>query len=253
MATTQSIINSNLIALGFTNPSQTGIFEKVSEALGNVIDTTLTEFTNTEATIVSTITAKNYGKAGYYTGYALAFQYGDSLSIDSNGNYYYPTIDTTKQIIKQAAFSSTSNGDLFLKVASADITGTTIPLTLSQYNAFIAYMKNFEIAGLPVNYISANANVLYFVANCTYYSSFDLPTLTANINTYLTLFMYSFAFNGTFFTGDLESYIQANVAGVRNFYLSQTQIDGVSFTGSVNLSAGYFNYNGSNVINYNGI
>ena len=114
-------------------------------------------------------------------------------------------------------------------------------------------MQNFEIAGLPVNYISANANVLYFVASCTYYSSFDLPTLTANINTYLTLFMNSFAFNGTFFTGDLETYIQANVAGVRNFYLSQTQIDGVSFTGSVNLSAGYFNYNGSNVINYNGI
>jgi len=253
MATTQAIINSNLIALGFNNPSQTGIFEKVSEALGNVIDTTLTEFTNTEATIVSTITAKNYGKAGYYTGYALAFQYGDSLSIDANGNYYYATIDTTKQIVKQAAFTASTSGDLFLKVASIDITGTTIPLTLSQYNAFVAYMKNFEIPGLPVNYISANANVLYFVANCTYYSSFDLPTLQNNISTYLTLFMNSFAFNGTFYVDDLSNYIKTNLAGVRDFFISQTQLDGVPFSGSAVLSAGYFNYNTSNIINYNGI
>jgi hypothetical protein len=253
MPSTQSIINSNLIALGFSNPSQTGIFAKTSEALGNVIDTTLTEFTNTQNTITATITAKNYGKAGYYEAYALAFQYGDSLSIDANGNYYYATIDTTKQIIKQAAFYATDNGDLFLKVASADITGVTIPLTLSQYNAFVSYMKIFEIAGLPVNYISTIPNILFFVANCTYYTSFDYTTLTANIQTYLTLFMNSFAFNGIFYIDDLSNYIKTNVAGVRDFFISQTLLDNDPFSGSVNLSSGYFNYSSSNSITYNGI
>jgi hypothetical protein len=255
MPTTQSVINSNLAALGFSNPSQTGLFAKIAEALGLIVDNTLTEFTNTETAITATITAKNYGKSGYYTAYALAFQYGDSLSIDANGNYYYPVIDTTKQIISQAAFYASSGGDLFLKVASKDITGNTIPLTLTQYNAFVAYMKNFEIAGLPVNYISANPNILYFVATCTYYSSYDLPTLQTNINTYLTLFMNSFAFNGTFYVDDLSNYIMANVAGVRSFFINQTSVDGVPFSGSVQLNAGYFNYNSaipSNIV-YNGI
>jgi hypothetical protein len=65
--------------------------------------------------------------------------------------------------------------------------------------------------------------------------------------------MNSFAFNGTFYVTDLADYIKANVAGVRDFYIGQTQIDGVPFTGSTILTAGYFNYNTSNVINYNGI
>ena len=253
MATTQQQINSNLIALGFSNPSQAGIFNKIAEGLGIIVDNTLTEFANTQNTIVATITNKNYGKAGYYTAYALAFQYGDSLAIDSNGNYYYPTIDTTVQIIKQAAFTASSGGDLFLKVATTDTTGNTIALSLAQYTAFVSYMKNFEIAGLPVNYISVPPNSLYFVANCTYYSSFDFTTLQNNVNTYLTLFMNSFTFNGTFYVTDLADYIKTNVPGVRDFYIGQTQIDSVPFTGNTILTAGYFNYNTSNVINYNGI
>ena len=65
--------------------------------------------------------------------------------------------------------------------------------------------------------------------------------------------MNSFTFNGTFYVTDLADYIKTNVPGVRDFYIGQTQIDSVPFTGNTILTAGYFNYNTSNVINYNGI
>jgi hypothetical protein len=248
---TQSDINANLIALGFDNSSQSALFTKTAESLGNTVDTTLTEIANSEATILTTINSKNYGKAGYYEAAALAFQYGDSLSaLNPDLESVYPNIDTTKQIIKQcsATFVQTS---ITIKAATVDITGNTIPLSIPQYNAWVAYMRNFEIPGRIVSYVSTSANILSFVANCTYYGSYALPTIQANVTNALNLFMSTFQFNGELFINDLQDYIKSNVPGIRDFYVTQTLLDGVAFAGSVLLSAGYFNYSNTNTINYN--
>lgn len=240
---TQDQITANLILMGFDNPSQAAIYNKIAEACGLVIDSTLTEIINSETEIFNIINTQRYGKSGYYTGKALAFQNGDNLIIDPvKFDYIYATIDTTKQIVKQAAFEDISS-QLFLKIAALNtITGLLEPLTVAQYNAFVNYFTVFEIPGLPVTIINTPGNILYFNATATYFATYDLPTLQTNLLNALNNFRNSFTFNGTFYDGDLEQYIKTNVPGIRDFFINNTLIDGAPFSGSISLASGYFNY-----------
>lgn len=249
-------INGNLKTAGFTNESSASIVEIIAIACGQVMDVVLAEISNSESIITNLlISQQGYGKALYYTGIALEFQYGDNLEINENINpvtgapylnLYYPTIDVTKQIIAQAAFQTGIQGGsqvAFLKVATSAISGSGLaPLSTPQLTAFQSYMLNFEIVDIPLNIISLPGNVLNFTSVATYLSSFDLPTLQTNLITQLNAFLTNFQFNGVFYAGDLESYIKANVPGIRDFFITGTELDGVAFSDFVSLSSGYFNY-----------
>jgi hypothetical protein len=246
---TKDLIKANLIALGFTNPSASALYNKIADAISPVIDTTLNELSNTQQSILNIISNQRYGKAGYYTSKALAFQFGYSLSQDPiTLDYIYAVIDATAQIITQAAFVNITSGNsaqLFLKVATTDTQGNTVALTSTQLAAFNNYFVNFQIPGLPVTVISNSANILYFNAAASYYSTYDLPTLQANLTTALSNYKKTFTsnnFNGVFFAGDLQDYVKANVPGIRDFYINNTLIDSVAFAGSTPLNSGYFNY-----------
>lgn len=248
-------INGNLQKLGFTNTSVTAIDEEIAIAVGLVMDIVLAEIANSESIITNLlISQQGYGKSAYYTGVALKFQYGDDLIINTEINpvtgepylnFTYSVIDTTKQIISQAAFQTSLAGGselLFLKVATLGISSGLAPLSDAQLTAFKSYMLNFEILSLPLNIISIAGNVLQFNSIATYLSSFDLLTLQTNLAAALITFQTTFPYNGEFYDGDLTGYIQANVPGMRNFFINNTLLDGVSFTDFTSLSSGYFNY-----------
>jgi hypothetical protein len=252
-------INSALSTLQFKNTSVTSILEQIAIAVGTVDDNILAEIANSENIITNLlISQQGYGKALYYTGVALQFQYGYNLSINTainpvTGapylNLYYPSIDTNALIISQAAFqASPQSGSivLYLKVATTS-GGVLAPLSAPQLAAFTSYMINFEIVGLPINIISLPANILFFSSIATYLASYDLPTLQSNVQAALVSFQTTFAYNGTFYAGDLETYIKANVPGIRDFYISGTTLDGMAFSDSTNLSSGYFNYDAGTV------
>jgi hypothetical protein len=243
MATTLEIIQSNLAALGFVNPSNAAIFNEIAVAVATPVDNTIQELNNAEAAILDLITNKNYGKPGYYIAAALAFQYGYNLSVDTvTQAYYYATIDTAAQIVKQAAFESSLSG-LFLKIATLNTTTNLLePLDSLELDSFTNYFKLSELPGLPVTIINNAANILNFNANCTYYAQYDLVTLQTNISNALNTFRNNFLFDGVLYITDLESYLAANVPGVRSFFISSQTIDSTPFTGSVALSSGYFNY-----------
>ncbi len=253
---TKDIINGNLAILGFDNTSAVAITTKIADAIAPIIDNTITEINNSE-TIIKDLLISQYGylKSAYYTSSALAFQYGDNLVINTAVNpvtgapylnLIYPVIDTTKQIIKQAAFQSVAAGNsnqLFIKVATIDtITGLLIPLSTPQLNSFTAYMDNFEAPGLPLNIINQAGNILNFNAICSYYAAYNLTTIQTGILNALISFQDTFIFNGEFFTGELQTYIQQQVPGIRDIYIYNTTLDGIPFAGSINLSSGYFNY-----------
>lgn len=253
---TQQTILANLTALGFNNPSQAAFTNKIAEGLGIIVDNTLTEFANTQTSILNIINSQRYGKSGYYTSVALAFQYGDNLTIDPiTLDDVYAVIDSTKQIVKRAAFenlAATGSSQLFLKIATIDNIGNLVALSAIQLEAFKNYFVNFEIPGLPVSIVSNDANALSFNANSTYFATYDLPTLQTNLANALTTFRQTFAFDGIFYAGDLEAYIKTNVPGIRDFYLFNTLIDGAAFSGNTILASGYFNYISTilNNINY---
>jgi hypothetical protein len=249
-------IYANLQNIGFTNPSNASIYGQIANAIAPIIDNTIAEINNSESIITNLLISQNgYGKSAYYVQTALAFQYGYNLSINTNINpvtgapylnLYYPTIDTTAQIINQAAIQTGTNGSfvsLFLKVATTANGGTLGPLNSAQLTSFSNYMLNFEILGLPLNIITLPANILNFTVNCSFNASYNSTTLEAAVQTQLLNFQNSFAFNGVFYAGQLESYIVNNVPGVIDFYIYNSTVDNVVFEGSTVLSAGYFNYN----------
>lgn len=249
-------IFSNLQALGFSNTSATSIYGQIANTIGIIIFNTTTEINNSEQIITNILIGQQgLGKPTYYTSNALMFQYGDDLIINTainpvTGapylNYIYDPVDTTKQIINQAAFGSTVSGNniqLFLKIATLDSgTGLLVPLSSPQLAAFSNYFILFEVPGLPINIVNTPANILNFNSTATYFASFDLPTIQAGIATNFTSFVNTFQFNGEFFCGDLEDYIKKNVPGIRDFYINNTTIDNQPFSGSTTLSSGYFNY-----------
>ena len=244
---TQDTINANLKALGFNNIGTASIFQKTAQTVGITVDNTLNEISNSESIITNIINTQRYGKSGYYTGKALAFQYGDNLIVDPDTlDDVYAVTDPTKQIINQAAFEEIVSGNssqLFLKIATIDqLTGDLIPLSTAQYNAFVNYFVNFEIPGLPVSIISTTGNILNFNGQVTYFATYDFPTLQTNFTNAITTFRQSFTFNGEFFDGDLAAYLKANVPGIRDFYMYNSTIDGSPFNGSIKLPSGYFNY-----------
>lgn len=257
METLSSIIAqifSNLSSLGFNNTSATSIYGQIANTIGLIIYNTIQEIQNSQDTITNILIGQQgLGKPAYYTAAALQYQYGDDVIINTalnpaTGapylNYIYNPIDTTVQIINQAAFGTTTTGNnigLFLKVATIT-NGTLGPLSTDQLTAFTNYYQLFELPGLPVNIISLPANILNFTAVATYFASYDLPTIQTQISTSLTNFENSFQFNGVFFAGDLEDYIKTNVPGIRDFFINNTAIDGTTFSGSTVLGAGYFNY-----------
>jgi hypothetical protein len=246
MAAKEAIL-ANLIALGFDNPSASAIYNKQAEALGLVVDTTLTEISNSENRIFNIINTQRYGKSGYYTGIALAFQMGDNLVEDPGTlDNVYAVVDPSKRIVSQAAFEEIVNGSasqLFLKIATLNpLTGLLEQLSTTQYEAFKNYWGNFEIPGLPVSVVNKQADILFFNAKATVFATYDLPSLQANLLTALNKFRTTFAFNGEFFAGDLQDYIKANVPGVRDFFIYSTTLDNIPFAGSISLPAGYFNY-----------
>lgn len=253
---TRDTINGNLGVLGFDNTSAVAITTKIADAIAPIIDNTITEINNSE-TIIKDLLISQYGylKALYYTQNALAFQYGDNLVINTEINpvtgapylnLIYPVIDTTKQIVKQAAFQSVAAGNsnqLFIKIATIDtITGLLIPLSSPQLADFTAYMSNFEAPGLPLNIINQAGNILNFNAICSYYSAYNLSIIQQGVSDALISFQDNFSFNGEFFTGELQTYIQQQVPGIRDIYIYNTTLDGVPFAGSSSLSSGYFNY-----------
>lgn len=258
MSSSKDTILNNWAAVGLTwdNPSQAAMAELLAQGIGDLADIILTEIDNTKKSITSVIVNQRFGDAGYYTSAALAFQFGDDLvPIPPLLNPGYVLIDASKQIIKQAAFQN-NNGDLSLKVATADaLTGILQQLSSDQLNSFKSYFVNFQIPGLPVTVISLPANIFSFNSICTYSAGYNLTALQANIKAALAAFAGTFPFNGVLYVDQLGDYIKANVPGVIDFYLTNTTIDGSSFVGTSLLTAGYFNYvnNITDLITYNGI
>jgi hypothetical protein len=247
MGNTTDTINANLLSLGMNNPSQLSTANEIANGIGIVIDETIQEMTNSENNILNIINTQRYGKSGYYTSIAKQFQYGYNLSVDPvTLAPYYAVIDPTAQIVSQAAFEELASGNssqLFLKIATLNtLTNQLQALSTPQLAGFNNYFINFEIPGVPVTVISADPNQVNFLGTATYFATYDLSVLTTNLQNALLAFRNSFAFNGEFFSGDLQDYIKTNVPGIRDFYIYNTMIDNVPFSGSQSLSSGYFDY-----------
>lgn len=229
-----------------TNTSAAAFDEKIASAIAPNIDNTISEIANSESIITNIIGSQRYGRGGYYQQKALEYQEGVDLTVDANLNPVYASVDTSKLLIKQAAFDTASSGNnqiLTLKVAALDTdTNSLRALTTEEKEGFDNYFVLFEIPGLPVNKVSLDANIFDFSAKVTYYATYDFNNIVNEITSQLYNFRNTFNFNGVLYVNDLETYLKSNIPGIRNVSLSNTTIDGDSFENEVVLLSGYFDY-----------
>jgi hypothetical protein len=268
MTTTQQQILTNLFALTdqsgnqlFSSTSAVSLARKIADAMAPIIDNTLSELIDTQTIIQNIINNQRYGRSGYYTSKALLFQYSSSadqiLTPDPVTNDpEYAVIDTTLQIISQAAFDVSGSNILILKVAA--LSGTTLgPLTTLQMNDFKSYFTNFEIPGLPVQIISTTGNVINFIPSIIYSASTDLAALQSAIQSAIIAYQNTFPFNGYFYCDGiygLTNYLIANVPGLIDVSLSGCTVDVNPFFAPniyTKLLSGYFLYDPSVVGKFN--
>jgi len=250
MATdTQNTILSNIIAAipELTSVSDTAIFKKIAEVIGNTDDLMTTEIYNTETIIINTLVDKNYGKSGYYIKKALAYQDGYDLTMDSNGYPIYATIDKTAQIVANASFQAINN-NLFLLVTAIDLSGNLIPLANDVLMRFKSYFQNFEIPGIVLTIKSPVANIFDFVPKITYLSTSNLSTIISNIQTQFANFQKQSLQNGILYVNQFTNYLVQNIEGLIDVTIVNQNIDGVAFIADTLLSSGYFNYSSSALI-----
>jgi hypothetical protein len=250
MATTFEIIMTN-IAAGVPELTQTSnmdIFASVARAIAISLDNTNVELQNTQNIINTIIGNLRYGRSGYYTSKALAYQDGDDLVVDPiTLDYIYATINTDKQIIKQAAFEISNSGSaqiLSLKVARLNPdTNKLDALTSDQLAAFNTYFLNYEIPGLPIFIVSNSPNIFNFSAQIDYISTYDRSAIVSAVTAGLFDLRDNYNFNGILYINDIEAYFKSNIPGIRNMTIVNPTLDGVAITTpSVRLTSGYFDY-----------
>ncbi len=103
--------------------------------------------------------------ARWYQEQSFLFQYGDQLTWIDN-RYQYDKYDANKQIVNRAAAFEV-NGVLKLKVAT-ETSSKLAPLDSSQLLAFQNFWKKYKDAGVFMDIISINADLLHLAYEVFY-------------------------------------------------------------------------------------
>ena len=202
-----------------------------------------------QSDVNNTINNKQPASIDWYVGICKAFQYGDNLTVTTDGVLSYAVIDETKQIIKQASVIEADNNGvrtLVVKVAKDDGNGSFIKLSSLEKTAFEAYFEKRKWAGTNSIIISLDGDTIFYDYTIVYdalYAESDMRTrLAAAIDGFRTATI----FNALFYPSSFESAIKT-VAGV--VALNGNTLTGTAASGqasniglSYEMAAGYFNY-----------
>ena len=103
MGAVTTITNALKAVLPTFGTTDADIESKIIDVVGTLADSEAMERNNTLNVINEALANQKITTVEYYRRKAVAFQYGDSLVYDPiNQGGYYATLDTEKQIIKQA-------------------------------------------------------------------------------------------------------------------------------------------------------
>lgn len=150
----------------------------------------------------------------WYANKAKEFQLGDLLSAN-NGVVAYPVINLNNRIIKQASVRE-AGGKLFIKVAK-EVAGNLQPLTIAELASFRGYMNNISDAGVQLEFITANADLLKLQVDI-YYDAIN-SNISSQVYAAINAYLQGLPFDGVFRKIGLVDSLQA-VAGVRDIKIA---------------------------------
>lgn len=182
-------------------------------------------FDNAIAAIKSYIDAVRPHTQSWYANKIKAFQYGDSLPVDSD---VYPTIIDDHKIISNCSVSE-ELGYLKIKVAK-DQSGTLTPLSNEELEALNTYAYRVKDAGVRLSIVSLAADVVRVNA-IIHYDPLVLKSDGTKINgqsgvvvvhEQIKTYLKNLPFDGLFSIMDLTDAIQ-NVEGISIVQVTQVR------------------------------
>lgn len=170
--------------------------------------------TQIEASVASAVS----GTVAWIQAQVLKFQAGDTVQINTDFTFGYPTIDPSKQIITSAAVGVSAGGSLSVKVAKG-VAGSQTPLSGPEVIELGAYLSSILPAGQIPQIITAVADILQVNAIVYYNGQYNSVIQTSVIDA-LDSYMTLVPFNGLVKISDIEKTILA-VSGVVDVVFDQ--------------------------------
>ncbi len=152
-----NIDSSQTLLTDLTSASRVAIWRLLFFVVAVAIWTNEKLFDELKAWIEVRLSEQRIGNLKWYQKKALEFQYGDALVI-INDSYQYTSINPSNQIVKLASVNEVG-GQVLVKVANLS-SGTPVPLSVPELQAFQNYLNKIKVAGVLVNALSRNADSL---------------------------------------------------------------------------------------------
>lgn len=164
-----------------------------------------------------------YGTETWWIEQMFVFQFGDPLVIlDVEGVAVlgYDPVNTTNQIIKAAAITSLG-GVSTIKVAK-ESGGDLVALDTAEISALIGYVDKIQPAGVKVNVISLNADLIKTFAEIYYSALFVESEIITNVEAAIEGYFTAIDFGGVMNINRLIDAVQA-VEGVNDIKITDIQ------------------------------
>jgi hypothetical protein len=211
--TMESAKNADPKLQGLTSTSQTALW-RLMLWLVAVVQSHLEDLYDAFKMEVLQIAATaQVANLAWYQSEILKLQLGDSL-IFLNKRYQYATIDEAKKIVKRCVVIEDSNGRLTVKVAK--LNGVNLlPLSISEQQALVSYIKKIRVAGTRFVLISTNGDILKLTLSVYFDPIILQTTVQENVELAINNYIKNLPFNGEFLITHLVDNIQ-KVEGVKD-------------------------------------
>lgn len=172
------------------------------------------------------------------------FQYGDSLSWDTIGKYYYAVIDAAKQIIARCAVVSTG-GVTQIKVAKLDVSGNPVALSAPELASFTSFVRQIQWAGSNVlDPISLASDKINAPMTVYYNGTRTLDDIKAIVEAAFNEYLASLPFNGEYSVNKHGDFVENKTTDISEVNMGsvQAKADGGSYASVArvyNPSSGY--------------
>lgn len=221
-------------------------FAKAIAYFESILDTTKAEIT----TIISN---QKIGSKSWYHSKVMEFQNGDTLTVDENtGLLEYAIIDETKKIIARCSISEeTIEGvnNVIIKVAKYNNLDDLVLVPLDQSTELPnleVYVENVKITGTDTIVVSSASDLVKMIGSVYYDPAFNPDGVIAAVKLALLNYRDNLDFNGVIKKHEFMAAI-ASATGVYAVDIDTLQHkvaagNYANLESSVNLYAGYFNY-----------
>lgn len=145
-----------------TNTSQTSRWRLIAYIVAKVHNVLELIFDKHKQSVMQIVSNERWGTLGWYVSKALVYQHGQDLIAETdtydNSGLSVAEIEQ-KKVVKYAAVHENTNGSISLKVAKGT-DGNLESLSVSETSGLRSYFNRIRPAGIVVNVLSADADLL---------------------------------------------------------------------------------------------